>query len=307
MVEGREIPQRETPPSFLMRLRSGISYRLRAIFDRKLSQPVDTTLPYMEPEPQRTIPSPAGFRLQALQTLQNIGESTTHANIRKAEYALRMRAIIQAVDQTPLRDREDVKYLYQEYLYFQREKKRLEQFPDIKRAAEPVPNFTSYQHSTYRPLGDGILASGFQCTSEAGLSDTTHKLTSNYEANLYRFIRRWRASNYHQLVLIRLPRLEPVDQAILDELKSRGSDPTDLIFLEVQSGQKAKIKSNDVADLDSYIPVRYVEGYIDFDTNEFVQNPSFNPIIPEQSYKKIVDRLRKIKAKKDKLKLVVYK
>lgn len=303
MTEGGEAPRNEVTPGLLPNLRARLASALHTVLDRRGSQPLEVAETPAEPEPQLIIPQPRDFRPQALETLQDMGEPLSIANIRKTEVALRMCAIMDGSLNSLIEVDilEDVESLCRTYRYFRREKKRLEQSPEIKKAAEPVPGCTRYQHSTYNPLAKNILSTGLETLSYTALSDTTHKLTNNYETNLWGFINRWRAPYYPCLVLIRLPKLKPADQALLDELNKRGGDWTGHVFLEKIPGQKRPEKIGSETIFDARIPTKYIEGYIDFDTNEFVQNPSFNPTISEESYKNIVGRLKKIKSEQDRL------
>lgn len=169
------------------------------------------------------------------------------------------------------------------------EKRKLEQFPDIKKVAEPVPSSSRYQHATSEHNAKDISQNGLRVESQ-GIEYSAHPLSGDYDKNMLLFSGRW--NRFPALTLIQLPDLREDDQKSLDALNERNMSPHQnsrdlkpLLFMEERHNKLELEKT------DRIIPSRYIEGYIDFKNGRFIPNPNFNPVLSDAEYAVVKQRL----------------
>jgi len=133
------------------------------------------------------------------------------------------------------------------------------------------PGFSALGHGTSDEIAKTILANGLEARSN-DLSQTAVPLLeydkSILEQDSEIFLKPWPHRNYRYVVIIQIPN-PGINQP-------GGNRYFNSIFESLPDDRKVEVGIQG-ADKSYYIPSRFIQGYINLDTLDLIENPGFNP------------------------------
>ena len=137
-----------------------------------------------------------------------------------------------------------------------------------------LPGFSASGHGTSEHVVNKILEEGLEARSQE-LSSTARSLS---DPSLLE--EPWPHRNYRRIVIIQIPNPREGQQGGLTFFNN--------VFEELPAERQTKIGVQG-ADRSYVIPPKFIQGYINLDTLEFIENPKFSPPTQLEDKRKIPD------------------